>query len=88
MSSRSSSTAPAGVRKAKHDPGDGLAGGLADGERVGRALEAVAVDAPAELVGVVGGGGLVVDDDHAVGGAVEQVDVALEQAAAGVGVQA
>ena len=72
---------PVGREKQEGDARDRLRGRGRDGERVARALEAVALDTAVELVGVARRRGLVVDDDETVGTAVQQVDVALEQAA-------
>ena len=72
----------------ERDPHDRLAGGPADRDRVGRALEAVALDPRVELAGSFVAAVLWSTTTSPSGRAVEQVDVALEQPAADRGVQA
>ena len=76
------SSAPSVAEEQEHAPGDRLARGRLERDRVRRALEPVARDLGVEVGVVAPRVGLVVDDDETVGRAVDEVDVALERGAA------
>ena len=74
------STAPSGRQEHEDHVEHRFPGGIGDGEGVGGALHAVALDQRTEVGVDAVGPGLVVDHDQAAGPPVEQVDVALERA--------
>ena len=78
-SARCRSTGPTRREVQERHPLDRPCGGGGDRRALAGALQAVPVRAPVEFGGIVGRRRLVVDDDEAVVGRIEKVDVALEQ---------